>query len=294
MAPASLNDGMRQVMADIRSWYEDPAWINYGDAVTYSSGTVFLVVGDLTARYAVNRRVRAIGTTPFSVEGTISTSVFSSPNTTVTVVWDSGSMDSTLSNVFVNMTRASIGLIDNTNLSKTVITAQTQVTPETTDSILISDASDSGNLKKSLISALPIATDTTTGVVEKAIQSEVEAETADKYPDASLLKYHPGIAKAWLSYNGTAGTIRGSYGVSSVTKNATGDYTVNFTTAFSAATYSIGSSVSEVGTTSTTRSVTIPEGALPAVGSCRVITGASETNTLQDCTYISLQFFGDI
>lgn len=110
MAPASLNDGMRQVMADIRSWYEDPAWINYGDALTYSSGTVFLVTGNLTTRYAVGRRIRAIGTTPFTIEGTITASSFSSPNTTVTVVWDSGSMNNTLSNVFVNMVQASFGV----------------------------------------------------------------------------------------------------------------------------------------------------------------------------------------
>jgi hypothetical protein len=107
MAPASLNDGMRQVMADIRSWYEDPAWINYGDTLTYSSGTVFLVTGNLTTRYAVGRRIRATGTTPFTVEGTITVSTYSAPNTSVTVVWDSGSMDSTLNNVFINMAEAS-------------------------------------------------------------------------------------------------------------------------------------------------------------------------------------------
>ena len=43
-----------------------------------------------------------------------------------------------------------------------------------------------------------------------------------------------GIAKAWVNFNGTlSGTItpRASFNVGSVTKNGTGDYTVNFTTA---------------------------------------------------------------
>lgn len=43
-----------------------------------------------------------------------------------------------------------------------------------------------------------------------------------------------GLAKAWVNFNGTTAspsTIRASYNVSSVTKNGTGDYTVNFTTA---------------------------------------------------------------
>lgn len=41
-----------------------------------------------------------------------------------------------------------------------------------------------------------------------------------------------GIAKAWVNFNGvTTATIRASFNVSSITRNATGDYTVNFTTA---------------------------------------------------------------
>ena len=48
------------------------------------------------------------------------------------------------------------------------------------------------------------------------------------------------IAKAWVNFNGTTspGTIRSSYNVSSVTKNAAGDYTVNFATAMADANYS--------------------------------------------------------
>jgi hypothetical protein len=42
-----------------------------------------------------------------------------------------------------------------------------------------------------------------------------------------------GSAKAWVNYKGTATrAINGSYNVSSVTFNSTGDYTINFTTSF--------------------------------------------------------------
>jgi hypothetical protein len=51
-----------------------------------------------------------------------------------------------------------------------------------------------------------------------------------------------GIAKAWVNFNGgiggTAGTINGSFNVSSVTANATGVFTINFTTAMPNANYS--------------------------------------------------------
>lgn len=50
-----------------------------------------------------------------------------------------------------------------------------------------------------------------------------------------------GIAKAWVNFNGTTspGTIRDSFNVASVTKNGTGDYTINFTTAMPNANYAV-------------------------------------------------------
>jgi hypothetical protein len=47
-------------------------------------------------------------------------------------------------------------------------------------------------------------------------------------------------AKAWVNFNGSGGaSIRASYNVSSVTRNGTGDYTVNFTNAFPDANYCV-------------------------------------------------------
>jgi hypothetical protein len=48
-----------------------------------------------------------------------------------------------------------------------------------------------------------------------------------------------GICKAWVAYNLTGSAIRGSYNVSSVTKNGTGDFTLNFTTAMADANYCV-------------------------------------------------------
>lgn len=49
------------------------------------------------------------------------------------------------------------------------------------------------------------------------------------------------LCRAWVNFNGTTspGTIRASFNVTSVTKNGTGDYTVNFTNALSDANYSV-------------------------------------------------------
>lgn len=50
-----------------------------------------------------------------------------------------------------------------------------------------------------------------------------------------------GIAKAWVNFNGTSGSvaIRSSMNVSSITYNGTGTYTINFTTAMPNTNYAI-------------------------------------------------------
>jgi len=57
-----------------------------------------------------------------------------------------------------------------------------------------------------------------------------------------------GIAKAWVLYNGVAQTITGSFNVSSVTYNGTGNYTINFTTAMPNTTYGMCGSAGTAGT----------------------------------------------
>ena len=42
---------------------------------------------------------------------------------------------------------------------------------------------------------------------------------------------YQGIAKAWVQFSGSAPTIVGSFNITSITKNGTGDFTANFTTA---------------------------------------------------------------
>ena len=49
-----------------------------------------------------------------------------------------------------------------------------------------------------------------------------------------------GVTKAWLNLNGAAPATRASFNISSVTKNGTGDWTLNFTNSFIDANYAVG------------------------------------------------------
>jgi hypothetical protein len=54
-------------------------------------------------------------------------------------------------------------------------------------------------------------------------------------PPPGRLHFHPGVAKAWARFDGTATSVTAaaSYGLTSITDNGTGSYTVLFSTSFS-------------------------------------------------------------
>ena len=99
MLPSNINNAFRDLMADIRQFYNSVEWIEYGDGAgtytpAYASSTSFTIAGvDVTSQYHTGRRIKLTAPTPGTIYGTISTSSFST-NTTVNVTWDSGSLSS--------------------------------------------------------------------------------------------------------------------------------------------------------------------------------------------------------
>ena len=70
------------------------------------------------------------------------------------------------------------------------------------------------------------------------------------FPDSTSMQTGQQACKAWVNFNGTGTVaIRGSYNVSSITDNGTGNYIVNFTTAMPDANYAVGGSSSTNGAT---------------------------------------------
>lgn len=102
MAPSNVNNAMRATNAAVREWFENADWIDFGHTVTYASATTFTIAADVTSIYHANRRIRA--TDSSTLYGTIVSSNFSSPNTTVTVTFDAGSLSASLSAVAVGAT----------------------------------------------------------------------------------------------------------------------------------------------------------------------------------------------
>jgi hypothetical protein len=105
-----------------------------------------------------------------------------------------------------------------------------------------------------------------------------------------------GIAKAWVQFNGTSGAspvIRGSFNLSSVTRNGTGDYTLNFTTAMADINYSsVGTSQFSLSGDRNTV-VSAPYNQAPTTSALRICTTSGTTAGLTDMLYVSVAIVGN-
>lgn len=107
--PSTLNNSVREITKDIRDGFNSKEWFELGtgdQSVTWTRGsaTTITVSADITTSHHVGRRVRVTGSNSGVLYGFISASAYSSPNTTLTFTFDSGSInsgDSTLTSVEV-------------------------------------------------------------------------------------------------------------------------------------------------------------------------------------------------
>lgn len=103
-----------------------------------------------------------------------------------------------------------------------------------------------------------------------------------------------GGADAWVNFNGTTspGTIRAQYNVSSVTKNGTGDYTINFTTPFPDTSYAtIGSQKEDESSNTGGNTAFKIARFVQTTSSIRVQTFVTSNGTLLDSIQVNVAVF---
>ena len=126
-----------------------------------------------------------------------------------------------------------------------------------------------------------------------ATQAEMEAASSTSvYASPGRTVYHPGVAKVWCEWTST-GAITASQNVSSVTDNGTGDWTVNFTTAFSSATYAavLGFEQTVVGSFNGCLQIRLGG---QAAGTLRLQGANIAGGVIQDLQRMHIACFGDI
>jgi len=97
-----------------------------------------------------------------------------------------------------------------------------------------------------------------------------------------------GSAKAWAYFNGSTAAINGSYNVTSITRNSTGDYTLAFTTAMSNANYAL-TGVAGSGNTTNGSVCSNYNVASPTTSAVRF--QVTNSGNVVDLTYVSVAIF---
>ena len=203
-APSGINNAIRELMSQLK------------DQQTGASGDNFTVGGNLavTGTSAFTGNVAFVGATTFTGAVVMSTAL---------PVASGGTGASTAGNARTSLGAAGSGAnSDITSLSGlttalSVAQGGTGAVTHTSKGVLIGNGT----------SAVTTVSPSTSGNVLTSDGTSWTSAT------------NAGSAKAWVKWAGASGAIDSSYNVSSVTRNSTGNYTVNFTNAFANTNYAV-------------------------------------------------------
>lgn len=92
MQRSDVNDSARELQANVKEFADELPFYEFTDTISYVSATSFSSNGDVTALLPVGSRVRAQGASTGTIDGRVSGVSEAGGVTTVTVVWDSGSL----------------------------------------------------------------------------------------------------------------------------------------------------------------------------------------------------------
>jgi hypothetical protein len=267
MNPSAVNDGMRQVQADVVSGYRDSAWQNWGDVPSRAAAAQFKITGDVTSRYVVGRRVRCNDAS--TLYGVITASAYSAPDTTIDVTLDSGNLTASLTAVAIGsqsptdfslpkrmpfLEVAGAATISGAAVFKTTATVEGNATVSgaavfKTTATVEGNATVSGAAvfkttasvegEATISGTLTLKTVVTgAGIATQAQQEAGSATNLIVTPGRQ--HYHPSAAKAQGKIQGTGtAAILYDYGIASITDNGTGQYRITWDTAFSTADYTV-------------------------------------------------------
>ena len=135
MSPSDVNNSIRSQLADVRSGFNDKEWFLLGDGdqtTTFNraSASSVTIASNITSTYHVGRRVKIIGSATGTIFGKIATSSFSSPNTTISFTFDSGTINSGDSTVAVYVgspaTNPAIPVLHDTSLGTSTVLPPSQ------------------------------------------------------------------------------------------------------------------------------------------------------------------------
>jgi hypothetical protein len=300
MAPSAVNDSARAMMAVVAKHRDDTAGTlttaGSSTAYTLTTNTVFTTLALLSGQKLKVRFNAANGASPtLNVDGLGAKAIQVKSGTAVGTgvigadsVWDI-TYDNSIPAFLLSDVPAIIqdGTVATPSLAATSVTAAK----------LAADAVETAKILDANVTAAKLATDAVETAKIKdanvtfakfasaavAAQSDMETGTSTTtIVTPGRFKNHPLAPKAWayVTVSGGTATVAASSGISSVTRNAAGDFICNLSTNMSSANYAV------MATPATTDNVVakVPSGNL-AVGAFHVNTVSPSTNTGVDANF---------
>ena len=120
----------------------------------------------------------------------------------------------------------------------------TTITPGASQSIRINAANTAWEVYTPADITSPTITNATLITPTAGTIKSATAGTPPIFQDSNGVQIGT-LARSWVNFNGSASTIRNSFNVSSLVRNSTANYTVNFTTNLPSANYATGSTCSQ-------------------------------------------------
>lgn len=139
----------------------------------------------------------------------------------------------------------SLGTIAAANIGADAVTTVKILNANVTAAKLATDAVETAKIKDGNVTLAKLASDSVSWDkildADKAVQADMQSETADHFVGPSVLKYHPGVAKAYgvvSAVNGSAALDSGAYNVASAAESGS-DRVITFTNAMANANYAV-------------------------------------------------------
>lgn len=214
-APSTINDCAREMMASIRTAFNDLQYFDQDMTPTYINATTFSVIGNQTSAIHAGRRLKMFDGGAINY-GTVSTASFTTV-TTIQVDVDNGtSITSSLSSF-------ALSVIANTN------NPLPRATTLTLSGLTVATSLSVGGTVF-LGSTLAVSGDTALGgglAVGGPVSCSATIAAAN-------------VLRSFASFSASTGAtlaVRNSFNVSSISRSDTGVYRINFTTSFPDANY---------------------------------------------------------